>query len=122
MVWEAYQRVRANGGAPGADSESIEEFEKDLKNNLYKFWSRMSSGTYCPPPVRPVAIAKQGGGERWLGIPTVSDRIAQTVAKKDLESLVESQLHPDSYGYRPVKSAHDAVERHGSDAGSTTGS
>jgi RNA-directed DNA polymerase len=108
-VWEAYERVKANRGAAGVDSESIEEFEKDLKNNLYKIWNRMSSGTYFPPPVRTVAIPKNDGGERRLGIPTVADRIAQTVAKLYLEPLVEPSFHPDSYGYRPRKSALDAV-------------
>ena len=81
IVWEAYERVKANQGTAGVDSESIEVFEKDLKNNLYKIWNRMSSGTYFPPPVRTVAIPKKDGGERRLGIPTVADRIAQTVAK-----------------------------------------
>ena len=109
IVWEAYERVKANQGAAGVDSESIEAFEQDLKNNLYKIWNRMSSGTYFPPPVRTVAIPKKDGGERRLGIPTVSDRIAQTVAKLYLEPLVEPSFHPDSYGYRPRKSALDAV-------------
>ena len=109
IVWEAYERVKANKGAAGVDSESIEAFEHDLKNNLYKIWNRMSSGTYFPPPVRTVAIPKKDGGERRLGIPTVSDRVAQTVAKSYLEPLVEPSFHPDSYGYRPRKSALDAV-------------
>jgi RNA-directed DNA polymerase len=109
IVWEAYERVKVNQGAAGVDSESIEAFEQDLKNNLYKIWNRMSSGTYFPPPVRTVAIPKKDGGERRLGIPTVSDRIAQTVAKLYLEPLVEPSFHPDSYGYRPRKSALDAV-------------
>ena len=109
IVWEAYERVKANKGAAGVDSESIEAFEQDLKNNLYKIWNRMSSGTYFPPPVRTVAIPKKDGGERRLGIPTVSDRIAQTVVKRYLEPLVEPSFHPDSYGYRPRKSALDAV-------------
>lgn len=108
-VWEAYKRVKANKGAAGIDSESVEVFERDLKNNLYKLWNRMSSGTYFPSPVRTVAIPKKDGGERRLGIPTVSDRIAQTVVKLYLEPMVEPQFHPDSYGYRPRKSAIDAV-------------
>jgi group II intron reverse transcriptase/maturase len=108
-VWKAYNRVKANRGAAGVDSESIEEFEKDLKSNLYKIWNRMSSGTYFPPPVRSVAIPKKDGGERRLGIPTVSDRIAQAVVKLYLEPEVESQFHDDSYGYRPRKSAVDAL-------------
>lgn len=109
VVWEAYKRVKANRGAAGVDAESIEDFEADLKNNLYRIWNRMSSGTYFPPPVRSVAIPKKDGGERRLGIPTVSDRVAQTVVKIYLEPLVEPSFHPDSYGYRPRKSALDAV-------------
>ena len=108
-VWEAYQRVKANQGGSGVDSESIEEFEQDLKNNLYKIWNRMSSGTYFPPPVRAVGIPKKDGGERRLGIPTVADRVAQTVVKRYLEPLVEPEFHADSYGYRPGKSAHEAI-------------
>jgi RNA-directed DNA polymerase len=109
MVWEAYKRVKANKGAAGVDDESIEEFEQHLQDNLYKLWNRMSSGSYFPPPVRLVVIPKKDGGERKLGIPTVSDRVAQTVVKRYLEPLVEPQFHPDSYGYRPGKSAIDAV-------------
>lgn len=109
IVWEAYERVKANQGAAGVDAESIEVFEQDLTNNLYRIWNRMSSGTYFPPPVRTVAIPKKDGGERRLGIPTVADRIAQTVAKLYLEPMVEPSFHPDSYGYRPRKSALDAV-------------
>jgi len=109
VVWEAYKRVKANGGAAGVDDESLEEFDKKLKDNLYKIWNRMSSGTYFPPPVRSVGIPKKHGGERRLGIPTVSDRIAQTVVKMYLEPLVEPYFHPDSYAYRPKKSAADAL-------------
>jgi RNA-directed DNA polymerase len=108
-VWEAYKRVRANKGAAGVDSQSVEEFEKDLANNLYKIWNRMSSGAYFAPPVRKVVIAKKEGGERSLGVPTVSDRTAQTVVKMYLEPLVEPHFHVDSYGYRPGKSAIQAV-------------
>ena len=108
-VWKAFQRVKANQGAAGVDSESIADFEKELKNNLYKVWNRMSSGSYFPPPVRTVVIPKAGGGQRCLGIPTVSDRVAQMVAKIYLEPLVEPHFHPDSYGYRPGKSAIEAV-------------
>jgi RNA-directed DNA polymerase len=108
-VWEAYKRVKAKQGAAGVDAESIEEFEQHLQDNLYKLWNRMSSGTYFPPPVRSVEIPKKGGGVRKLGIPTVSDRVAQGVVKAYLEPLVEPQFHPDSYGYRPGKSAIDAV-------------
>ena len=109
VVWEAYTRVKANHGAAGVDAESVEMFEQDLKNNLYKIWNRMSSGTYFPPPVRSVGIPKKDGSERRLGIPTVADRIAQTVVKMYLEPDVEPQFHPDSYGYRPQKSAIDAL-------------
>jgi RNA-directed DNA polymerase len=109
-VWKAYQRVKANQGAAGVDGESMDQFERDLKRNLYKIWNRMSSGTYFPPPVRAVDIPKAGGkGVRTLGVPTVSDRIAQTVAKMYLEPNVEPLFHPDSYGYRPKRSALDAV-------------
>ena len=108
-VWEAYKRVKANKGAAGVDEQSIADFEKRLKPNLYKIWNRMSSGSYFPPPVRTVKIPKANGGERKLGIPTVSDRIAQMVVKSRLEPEVDSLFHPDSYGYRPGKSALDAV-------------
>jgi len=109
LVWEAYQRVKANRGAAGVDGESLAAFERDLKGNLYKVWNRMSSGSYFPPPVRLVEIPKDNGGKRPLGIPTVGDRVAQTVVKMVLEPLVEPKFHPDSYGYRPGKSALDAV-------------
>jgi RNA-directed DNA polymerase len=111
-VWEAYREVKANKGAPGVDGQSVEEFEKDLKGNLYKIWNRMAPGTYFPPPVRAVEIPKQhGGGTRVLGIPCVGDRVAQTVVARHLMRRVEPVFHPDSYGYRPGRSAHDAVER-----------
>jgi RNA-directed DNA polymerase len=109
LVWEAYQRVKANQGAPGVDGCSIEDFEKDLGNNLYKIWNRMSSGSYFPPPVLAVEIPKSHGGVRILGVPTVADRIAQTVVAMELEKRVEPKFHPDSYGYRPKRSALDAV-------------
>ncbi len=108
-VWEAYKRVKANGGAAGVDEQSIAEFEEDLKNNLYKLWNRMSSGSYIPPPVRRVEIPKDNGGVRPLGIPTVTDRIAQAVVKAYLEPELEKHFHPDSYGYRPKKSGIEAV-------------
>jgi RNA-directed DNA polymerase len=109
LVWEAYQRVKANQGAAGVDGESLAMFEQDLKGNLYKVWNRMSSGSYFPPPVRLVEIPKDDGGMRPLGIPTVADRVAQTVVTMVLEPKVEAHFHPDSYGYRPGKSALDAV-------------
>lgn len=108
-VWEAYKRVKANRGAAGVDDQSIEAFEADLENNLYKLWNRLSSGSYFPPPVKRVEIGKRDGGKRPLGIPTVSDRIAQAVVKGYLEPALEAHFHPDSYGYRPRKSALDAV-------------
>jgi len=108
-VQEAWERVKANKGAPGVDGCSIEEFEKDLGNNLYRIWNRMSSGSYFPPPVRAVEIPKSDGGTRVLGVPTVADRVAQTVVARRLEVKVEPIFHPDSYGYRPGRSALDAV-------------
>jgi RNA-directed DNA polymerase len=108
-VWDAYEVVKANQGAAGVDGVSIAAFETDLKNNLYKIWNRMSSGTYFPPPVRAVEIPKANGGVRVLGVPTVADRIAQTVVARRLEQKVEPIFHPDSYGYRPGRSAHDAL-------------
>ncbi|MEU4245759.1 group II intron reverse transcriptase/maturase [Actinoplanes sp. NPDC026619] len=111
-VKEAWEEVRANRGAPGVDGQSIDDFEKDLGNNLYKVWNRMSSGSYFPAPVRAVAIPKpQGGGERVLGIPTVADRVAQTVVARHLMWRVEPIFHPDSFGYRPGRSALDAVQK-----------
>ena len=109
-VWEAYEKVKANKGAPGVDGCSLEAFDEDLKNNLYRIWNRMSSGSYFPPPVLAVEIPKpNGGGTRVLGVPTVADRIAQTVVARRLEEKVEPIFHPDSYGYRPGRSALDAV-------------
>ena len=108
-VLEAYFKVKSNQGAAGIDEQTIEDFERNLKRNLYKVWNRMSSGSYFPPPVRTVKIPKAKGGERALGIPTVSDRIAQMVVKNRLEPLVEPLFHADSFGYRPEKSALDAV-------------
>lgn len=105
VVLEAYKRVKANGGACGVDGESIQDFERNWKDNLYKIWNRMTSGSYFPPPVRKVEIPKASGGKRPLGIPTVSDRIAQMVVKMYLEPY----FHKDSYGYRPKKSAIEAL-------------
>ena len=108
-VLEAYRRVKANKGAAGVDGQSIKDFEVGLKDNLYKIWNRMSSGSYFPPPVRTVEIPKSDGRSRRLGIPTVSDRVAQMVVKMYLEPEVEPVFHEDSYGYRPGKSALEAV-------------
>ena len=108
-VWGAYKRVKANKGAAGVDGQSIAKFEEDLKNNLFKIWNRMSSGSYFPPPVRRVDIPKDNEGTRPLGILTVADRIAMTVVKRYLEPILEKCFHSDSYGYRPGKSAIEAV-------------
>jgi RNA-directed DNA polymerase len=112
MVWDAYQSVKANKGAAGVDDCSIADFEVALKDNLYKLWNRLSSGSYFPPPVKAVEIPKKDGtATRTLGVPTVADRIAQTVVRMALEPKVEPIFHPDSYGYRPGRSAHDALAR-----------
>ncbi|MCA1676685.1 MAG: group II intron reverse transcriptase/maturase, partial [Actinobacteria bacterium] len=111
VVVDAYEKVKANHGAAGVDGESIAEFEADLQGNLYKLWNRLSSGTYFPPPVRAVEIPKKTGGVRTLGVPTVADRVAQTVVRMYLEPEVEPLFHADSYGYRPGRSALDAVEQ-----------
>src|SRR5271163_2697014 len=108
-VLGAYERVKANKGAAGVDGQSLEDFGKRLKKNLYKIWNRMSSGSYFPPPVKTVMIPKKNGGERKLGIPSVADRIAQQVVKARLEPVLDPMFHDDSYGYRPGKSALDAV-------------
>ena len=109
LVWEAWKLVKANQGAAGVDRESIEMFEQNLSSNLYKIWNRMSSGTYFPPAVKGVEIPKKQGGVRLLGVPTVSDRIAQMAVKLAFEPSVEPYFLPDSYGYRPNKSALDAI-------------
>jgi RNA-directed DNA polymerase len=108
-VYEAYKAVKSNRGAAGVDRQTLEIFEIDLAGNLYKIWNRMCSGTYFPPPVRAVSIPKKTGGERILGVPTISDRIAQMVVKQMIEPELEPIFLPDSYGYRPGKSALDAV-------------
>jgi RNA-directed DNA polymerase len=109
-VWDAWLKVTANKGAPGVDGQSIEDFEADLKDNLYKIWNRMSSGSYFPPPVKAVEIPKaHGTGTRILGVPTVADRIAQTVVAARLEKIAEPKFHDNSYGYRPGRSALDAA-------------
>jgi group II intron reverse transcriptase/maturase len=111
LLWEAWLKVKENGGAAGVDGVTIEQFEEDLSGNLFKLWNRMSSGSYFPGPVRAVEIPKKGqkGGVRVLGIPNVADRIAQTAAAMALEPGVEPIFHEDSYGYRPGRAALDAV-------------
>jgi RNA-directed DNA polymerase len=109
VVWDAYQLVKANRGAAGVDDETIAMFEQNRSGNLYKLWNRMSSGSYFPPPVRQVEIPKAKGGTRKLGVPTVSDRIAQTVVKLMIEPILDPIFHEDSYGYRPGKSAKQAI-------------
>ena len=109
LVMDAFKAVKTNAGSAGIDKQSIEDFEKNLKDNLYKLWNRMSSGSYFPPPVKAVPIPKKSGGERILGIPTVSDRTAQMIVKLMLEPILEPIFLSDSYGYRPGKSAIDAV-------------
>ena len=109
LVWEAYKSVKANGGSAGIDRESLDQFESRLSGNLYKLWNRMCSGSYIPPPVKGVAIPKKSGGVRILGVPTVADRVAQTVVKRLLEPVIDPIFHTNSYGYRPGRSAHDAI-------------
>jgi RNA-directed DNA polymerase len=109
LVWKAFKQVKANGGSAGVDKESIEMFEGNLSGNLYKLWNRLGSGSYFPPPVKGVPIPKKSGGVRMLGVPTVADRVAQTVVKNVLEPILEPLFHRNSYGYRPGKSALDAV-------------
>jgi len=109
LVWKAFKQVKANGGSAGVDKESIEMFEGNLSGNLYKLWNRLSSGSYFPPPVKGVPILKKSGGVRMLGVPTVADRVAQTVVKSVLEPILEFLFHRNSYGYRPGKSALDAI-------------
>lgn len=109
LVWDAYLKVQANKGAAGVDRQSLADFAQDERNNLYKIWNRMSSGSYFPAPVRAVDIPKAGGGVRTLGVPTITDRIAQTVVTMVLEPEAEKVFSPDSFGYRPGRSALDAV-------------
>lgn len=109
LIWEAFQCVKANGGAAGVDRESIEQFEHCLSDNLYKLWNRLCSGSYVPPPVKGVPIPKKSGGVRMLGVPTVADRVAQTAVKLLLEPQIDPMFHQNSYGYRPGRSAHDAI-------------
>jgi RNA-directed DNA polymerase len=109
LVMKPYKLIKGNAGSAGIDKQSLDNFELNWKDNLYKIWNRMSSGTYFPPPVKAVPIPKKSGGERILGVPTVSDRIAQMVVKLMFEPDIEPHFLPDSYGYRPNKSALDAV-------------
>ncbi len=111
MVKRSYQKVMEKGGCAGIDKESLEKFEANREANLYKIWNRMTSGSYFPPAVRTVFIPKKQGGLRPLGIPTVSDRIAQGVVKDYLEPILEAVFHPDSYGYRPNRDCHKALEQ-----------
>src|SRR6202023_1613748 len=109
QVYEAYKAVKSNAGSAGVDGQTIEQFDSDLRNNLYKLWNRMSSGSYFPPPVRAVSIPKKTGGQRILGVPTVADRVAQMVVKQLIEPDLDPVFLADSYGYRPGKSALDAI-------------
>jgi len=111
MIWQAYKKVHANKGSAGVDSISIEQFDANLSKNLYKLWNRMTSGSYFPPPVKEVEIPKKDGKVRKLGIPTVGDRIGQMVVKMYLEPRLERIFNPNSFGYRPNKSAHQALEQ-----------
>ncbi len=111
LVWQSYQDVRRNKGAPGCDGQTIKQFDEKRDRNLYKIWNRLSSGSYFPPPVRKKRIPKADGSERTLGIPAVSDRVAQGAVKGFLEEQLEPVFHPDSYGYRPGRSAHDALKQ-----------
>jgi len=109
LIWEAYKRVKANRGAAGVDGQSITDFDRDLSRYLYRIWNRMSSGSYFPPAVKAAPIPKKSGGERVLVVPTVSNRVAQTVVTLTLEPILEPVTNKDSYGYRRGKSAHDAI-------------
>ena len=111
LVWQAYRSVRANKGAAGCDGQTLQQFDENRNNNLYKIWNRLSSGSYMPPPVLKQEIPKANGGTRTLGIPTITDRIAQGAIKFFLEEKLEPLFHPDSYGYRPNRSAHDALQQ-----------
>lgn len=112
MVWQSYRKVRANKGSAGTDEMSWQDLDKDLSSQLYKLWNRLSSGSYFPMAVKEVEIPKgTSGSVRKLGIPSILDRIAQQVAKTHLEQIVEPHFHDSSYGYRPSRSCHQAVEK-----------
>lgn len=111
LVWMAYQDVRRNRGAPGCDGQTLTDFDRQRDHNLYRIWNRLCSGSYFPPPVREKRIPKDNGKERILGIPTVSDRVAQGAVKRYVEAVIDPIFHPDSYGYRPGRSAHDALRQ-----------
>jgi len=110
MIWEAYKKVRANKGSAGVDNVSMEEFDANRSKHLYKLWNRMASGSYFPPPVKEVEILKKDGKPRKLGIPTINDRVGQMVVKDYIEPRLETIFSPNSYGYRPKKNAHQALE------------
>lgn len=111
MVWQAYQKVRSNKGSAGVDAVSMQEFDANRSKHLYKLWNRMASGSYFPPPVKEVEISKKDGSIRKLGIPTISDRVGQTVVKMFIEPRLEAIFSPNSYGYRPNKNAHQALQK-----------
>ncbi|MFT4668078.1 MAG: RNA-directed DNA polymerase [Gammaproteobacteria bacterium] len=111
MVWQAYKKVRKNKGSGGVDGKSLKTYQQDQEDNLYKLWNRLTSGSYFPKAVKQVSIPKKDGGKRKLGIPTIDDRIAQQVIKDYLEKRFEKEFHENSYGYRPLKSAHQAVQQ-----------
>lgn len=110
-VQKAYLKIKANKGSSGVDQMSMEAFDEQPQKHLYKLWDQMSSGSYMPPAIKLVEIPKKGGGKRPLGIPTITDRIGQAVVAKELEKVVDNLFHEDSYGYRPRKSAIQAVEK-----------
>ena len=120
-VYEAYKAVKSNAGSAGVDGQTIEQFDSDLQNNLYKLWNRMSSGSYFPPPVRAVSIPKKAGGQRILGVPTVADRVAQMVVKQLIEPDLDPIFLVDSYGYRRENRHSMLSASRASGAGNTTG-
>ena len=111
MVWEAYQKVRSNQGSAGVDAISMQEFDTDRSKHLNKLWNRMASGSYFPPTVKEVEISKKDGSVRKLGIPTISDKVGQMVVKMFIEPRLEKVFSPNSYGYRPNKNAHQALQK-----------